>query len=499
MGRPASLPAEQPTGPKVVTVQHKGGLRGLVEEIWNALSPKTTSVIHTDKDGNQTVVQDPLSSAQRWMHFAAQTARGAAAGYAAGQGPGGGGRAAVAGFKAGEEGGEQELQKQRDLYNTIKVRMDIAKNESEMNRRKITATDDDITFANNQEDRQRKMGSSLLGTYQGMHDLPDVAKTNPRFWQQAITEGRVVPIPKLNEKGERIGTQYWLEREGMENQIAPPEEQKFYTLEPGEKPGDDPRTVEHKPSEPMTWGELGKMNASYWKLKQEQSIANKNDQDKDTAEKDAQRYRQINTDILMNKKVPPEDIAWMKSYDKQKNIGAQFKIDNRTEQGNWQIAEDGDGHPILFNSKTKETSPVPEGGVEKAGTHDKTVGAIDAAVNYANTYVDSGKYTGAGDAALITQFIGATKAAGSRAMNRQQMDLVIKARGLMDSAEALKLHAETGRWLTDQQVHEMRYTMNAIRQARPQSPGSTPSGGAGAGGEHPFFKQFGGKAGERPQ
>src|SRR5580700_7258366 len=83
---------------------------------------------------------------------------------------------------------------------------------------------------------------------------------------------------------------------------------------------------------------------------------------------------------------------------------AYEKIREKTpdaEAGTWQLGEDKDGKPILWNSKTG--AQRDSGGISRPGTHEKAeqAGAGEQqAINYAKDYLDRGVFTGPGDEAL---------------------------------------------------------------------------------------------------
>jgi hypothetical protein len=146
--------------------------------------------------------------------------------------------------------------------------------------------------------------------------------------------------------------------------------------------------------------------------------------------------------------------------------------------GTWALDEDKDGKPVLFNSKTGETKEAPAG-IAKAGTFaknqaafDKVNGPVDAAMEYANTYLQNPKHTGSGDEALQEKFFELAKPSVGFRMTQPQIDLLQNSRSWMNSAEAHIRHATTGTWFSDDQRKEIVQTMKDLAAAKKKSGGA---------------------------
>jgi hypothetical protein len=153
------------------------------------------------------------------------------------------------------------------------------------------------------------------------------------------------------------------------------------------------------------------------------------------------------------------------------------------EEGTWQIAEGPDGKPVLFNSKTGETKAAPAG-VAKAGTHAKAdtelkkqqqpyqdiLDSIDEARDYAK------EQSGPGDYALLLRVVDATKPAKGFRFTQSEQNLLIGARSLANSADALYQKAAGGQLLTPDQRKQMLDVLGIVEkhaQTRMQELGGT--------------------------
>ena len=141
-------------------------------------------------------------------------------------------------------------------------------------------------------------------------------------------------------------------------------------------------------------------------------------------------------------------------------------------EGTYTLAEDGQGNPVLFNSKTGQTKPAPNG-LQKSGTFSKNQAAqtkanepITTAQSYANDYLSNGVFTGPGDEALQEKFFELAKPSTGFRMTQPQIDMLRDSRSWMNSAEAQALHAKTGQWFTAQQRKQIVDTMNQLAKAK---------------------------------
>lgn len=174
----------------------------------------------------------------------------------------------------------------------------------------------------------------------------------------------------------------------------------------------------------------------------------------------------------------------------------QASINAPKEEGSWTLAENDEGHPIQFNSKTGAIRPVS--GIQKTGTaakaaadKEKQVGPARDALNYANDYIGNNAPTGPGDEALQEKFFELAKPSVGFRMTQPQIDMLQNSRDWMGSIEAHIRHATTGTWFNDTQRKQIVQTMqdlanakglgkNASAVATPQG-SQIPNGGGGGG------------------
>jgi hypothetical protein len=170
-----------------------------------------------------------------------------------------------------------------------------------------------------------------------------------------------------------------------------------------------------------------------------------------------------------------EAAAWYATLSPQAR--QEFHIAPSGSEGTWQMAEDDQGKPILYNSKTGETKAAP-GNLHPKGSYAKGPGAGEKAMNYANEYLKSGTYTGPGDEALQEQFFSLAKPESGFRMTAPQIAQLQAGRSWMESLEGKTYHALHGTWFTDQQRHQIVQTMNDLAAAnKAPSAESAPSGG----------------------
>jgi hypothetical protein len=178
------------------------------------------------------------------------------------------------------------------------------------------------------------------------------------------------------------------------------------------------------------------------------------------------KYNALATNQAAGRPLSPDDLAFMRGYEKRKLLTSQFKVENRpSDIGTWQLVEDPKtGAPVLFNSKTGATQPAP--GIAKPGTYEKTIGAGQAALNYANAYMSSGQFSGAGDEALLEKYFELAKPSSGFRMTQNQMDMLTKSRSWMQSAEGQAYHAANGTWFPPQQRQEIVSTMGLLQATK---------------------------------
>jgi hypothetical protein len=200
------------------------------------------------------------------------------------------------------------------------------------------------------------------------------------------------------------------------------------------------------------------------------------------------KYVALKQQQAQNIPISPQDQAFMRGYEANKLLVPQFKVENRQgPQGTMQLAEDAQGNPILFNTVTGQTQPAP--GIAKPGTFQKNVAGPQAALNYAQTYVTGGKYTGPGDEALMEQYFELAKPTSGFRMSAPQMEMLKTAQSWQGTIEARLRHAATGVWFSDEQRQQISTSMTDLAKSKGIAmPGGGAAGGvagaAGGGGQH---------------
>jgi hypothetical protein len=156
------------------------------------------------------------------------------------------------------------------------------------------------------------------------------------------------------------------------------------------------------------------------------------------------------------------------------------------EAGTWQLAEDKDGKPIFYNSKTGQQKDA--GGIQRSGAQEKKTAAEEkefgparAAQQYADDYLANGRFTGSGDEALQEKFFELAKPTTGFRMTQPQIDMLQNSRSWMNSAEAHLRHMATGTWFSDEQRKQIAQTMRDLAAAKLKASGPGQPQGQGGG------------------
>jgi hypothetical protein len=246
--RTDTIPSQPaPVQPALVTSQKRGGLLGVMDDIANALTGKTTPEIGTDADGNKYVKQDTLSRGQQWVRIGAGLLGGAAKGWAAGKGRNPG-AAAAAGFDQGQQMRQQEQQAQTDVSNQVdkenlaranmqKLNMDMAEHSWNLTYMQHKAMQEDIDFNQKQVDRLTKPvseggeGGQILGIMRNPNDIDQIMKVDPNVWDALINKGTIRNPPHYDADGKVDGNYVIKMPTGYGSGLHPPG-QEFQTLDP---------------------------------------------------------------------------------------------------------------------------------------------------------------------------------------------------------------------------------------------------------------------------
>jgi hypothetical protein len=175
-------------------------------------------------------------------------------------------------------------------------------------------------------------------------------------------------------------------------------------------------------------------------------------------------------------------------FDKQghviKDLGPSKLPNEKDNEGTWQLDEDAQGNPTLFNSKTGQTKAAPPG-LAKTGTKakadaatEKLIGPARDAQQYANDYLANGRFTGAGDEALQEKFFELAKPTTGFRMTQPQIDMLQNSRSWMQSLQAHARHATTGTWFNDEQRQQIVSTMKDLADAKMKGQAGASGGSA---------------------
>lgn len=140
-------------------------------------------------------------------------------------------------------------------------------------------------------------------------------------------------------------------------------------------------------------------------------------------------------------------------------------------EGSWQLMEDEEGKLTKqYNPKTGEVRDAPNSTaqVHKPGTFAKTEAKekpIKDAQNYADNYVKSGKFTGAGDYALIQAFNSAVQSDRNR-FQKYEFDKIVSARGLVEGMIQRGEHLADGTYLSSEQRKQFADTIKLMSQSK---------------------------------
>lgn len=92
--------------------------------------------------------------------------------------------------------------------------------------------------------------------------------------------------------------------------------------------------------------------------------------------------------------------------------------------------------------------------------------AVSSAVKYGQDYVKSGQFTGPKDEALLEAFFEVAKPSSGFRMTEPQIDMLMHARGWMESAQGLAYHAKTGTWFAPEQRQQIVDAMQSRAESK---------------------------------
>lgn len=286
--------------PNVVKPAKRGGLAGVVDEIADTVAGTTgPGKVYKDAQGNEYIEHPTLSRKGQWLKIASEALHGAAAGAAQMQGPGAAGRGLAAGVNAGDKmAADQRQQDQQqsqevrqaneDTFNGVMRKHELAAKEFELQRMKIAAGENDVKYAQDQIDREGKLGSADLGTVANEADLADKMSKQEGFWKN-VHKNDIVAIPELGPKGERLGLHVFQRTPGIGNQMVDPGT-PIRVWDVGKHD-----TVEQVPTVPMTHNQVDAYNNTadnqkrQWHIDQNEAAFKEQQTQTSEAEEEAHR------------------------------------------------------------------------------------------------------------------------------------------------------------------------------------------------------------------
>lgn len=235
-----STPAASPPKPAAVSTvpapaprPKRGGIAGVFDSIADDLAgTQGRPQVHETADGGLLIEHPTLSRKGQWLKIASEAIHGAAAGAGVAPGPGQKGRAFAAGVSEGDkmeqerkQEDQQQIQESRqelqDKFNGVMRKHELAVKEFELQRMQVNAGHDDATFAQQQQDRETKLGSADLGIVKDEGDLADKMSKHEGFWKN-VHQNDIVAIPEIGEGGKRLGLHIFQRTPGLGNQQVDP-------------------------------------------------------------------------------------------------------------------------------------------------------------------------------------------------------------------------------------------------------------------------------------
>jgi hypothetical protein len=447
---------------------HHSRMADALNAVANHLGGSKTMHIVPNSDGSYDVHQMDATPGEKWGRIAAAALQGAAKGFAAGQGPGGGAKALAAGVQAGTDLSQQAQDKtltlaekmndqnmKRKMFNANMAMMD-----QQLISSKFANEKNPIVFAQQVRDNNAKFalmmrdaGAVYTGSFKDQKEMAAHGMDPQNMQGHTGQDGMYAPIGTFNPDGTQLGFDGWVLPEDKRKQLnTKPIDMQTYIPDP-QKPGS------LKEGKLLHWDAGG--------ISGEDLTATIKDEQNKEALYTNTGYSAANAaaETAIKKDLEPSEIA--------KNYGeaAGHKSD---QQGTWSLVEQ-DGQPMLLNNKTREMSPAP--GVGHFGTAakaqaalDKRYGGIQKSIRFANAYEAAGaadpkKFTGPEDEALQDQYFNAIKPDSGFRMTQTQIDQLQNGRNWMQSVQGKAYHARYGVWFPPQQRQQIIQTMRDVAAA----------------------------------
>lgn len=204
--------------PVVLQPLTRHGIAGVMDSIGKFLAGTQGSEVYYDQDGNRYIQHPPQTHAQQWAQVGLNALQGAARGLAAGQGPGGPGKALFASVQGGisdrlkadqlkDEDARKDwaMQRQAKLDKaTMQIQqMRIAEMSLSHDRQEFEFTEAKKNFADQQQDRYKAMGGHAIPGYYHSDDFHEIKKVAPNVWNDHFEHANIMPVQTAQ------GTQFW--------------------------------------------------------------------------------------------------------------------------------------------------------------------------------------------------------------------------------------------------------------------------------------------------
>lgn len=454
---------------------HHGRLANALNAVGNLLGGSKSMHIVPNGDGSYDVQQVDATPGEKWGRVAAAALQGAAKGYAAGQGPGGAGKALAAGVQAGTDLSTQNQDKTLKLADEMndqdRKKKLFAANMAMMDQQLIKSKFDNATnpikFSQEVRDNNAKFAILMRdagAVWTGDFDTPSEMAahgSDPTNMDAHLTKnGMYIPIGTFNTDGTQ---------KGFGGYVLPEDKRKQLNTKPV-----DIQTYVPDPQKPGSLKEGQKFHWDPGGISGEDITAFMKNEQKDEAQFTNQGYAAANAaaqtaisdrEATIKEKLLPSEIA--------KNLGDAAKSKD-DQKGTLSLIE-RDGSPMLFNNKTGAMTPAP--GAARFGTAAKAQGALDkrygglqASLRFANQYLASGtadakKFTGPEDEALQDQYFNAIKPGSGFRMTTAQINQLQAGRDWVQSVEGKAYHARYGVWFPPQQRQQIVQTMRDVATA----------------------------------
>jgi hypothetical protein len=219
-----------------ITPLQRGGILGVMDHLADAMVGKTRPELAKDQDGTLYVKNSMYGApggptrGQQWLRIAAEGIQGAAAGMAAGKGEGNQGKAAFAGVQQGQQMAAQQEQNAKDMTDEVRqqkldnannqmLQMKMAENAWDFADKKRKATEDDVKFTNEMEDRLIKDGGKVIGTAAHPGDIAEILKVQPDVMEQMVKKQTIRILPNIDENGNHVGIKAIIMPSGYHNEV----------------------------------------------------------------------------------------------------------------------------------------------------------------------------------------------------------------------------------------------------------------------------------------